>query len=82
MLKKIIASIDWTFFIRLVIGLFLIGVGIQHQDWIPGIFGAFWIAVGSYAAYTKTGCGYNGYCGTNKTTTLPDNDEIEFTEVK
>jgi hypothetical protein len=81
-MKNILTKIDWALVIRLIIGLFMIGVGIQHQEWIPGIFGTFWIVVGIYGAYTKTGCGYNGYCGTGVTTTTTDTDEIEFTEVK
>ena len=81
-MNKIFDKIDWALVIRLIIGLFMIGVGFQHREWIPGIFGALWIFVGIYGAYTKTGCGYNGYCGTGTINTAADTDDIEFTEVK
>jgi len=82
-MKRILDKIDWALVIRLMIGLFMIGVGFQYREWIPGIFGALWIFVGIYGAYTKTGCGYNGYCGTGEiTTTAANTDDIEFAEVK
>lgn len=73
---KWLRKIDWVWFVRSAMGVMFIAVGIDHADWMPIVFGVVFIATASYAAYFKTGCGYdkNCYLPTNKS---PQKNNIE-----
>lgn len=81
-MKQLFSKIDWVWMIRIIIGLVFITVGIVYKDWAPAGFGVLWIILGSYAAYYKTGCGYDRYCiDFTKNNKQEPNKEIEFTEI-
>ncbi len=83
-MKKILNKLDWVWLIRMAMAGIFVWVGISYQDWIPAIFGLFWMAVASYAALKKTGCGYDTYCVDfrKKEYRQQSTDEISFTEIK
>jgi hypothetical protein len=82
-MKKFLSKVDWVWMFRTVIGITFIIVGIVYKDWAPAAFGLLWIILGSYAAYYKTGCGYDRYCiDFTKYNKNESSNEIEFTEIK
>lgn len=59
---KWLKKIDVVWLIISTMGVVFVYVGIDHGDWMPIIFGIIFIGITSYAAYYKTGCGYNRNC--------------------
>ncbi|PQJ12007.1 hypothetical protein CJD36_009465 [Flavipsychrobacter stenotrophus] len=68
--------------VRLAIGIWMVGMGIQSKDWAVGLFGGFFL----YQAVTNTGCCGSGACYTpprgRKFNREEPTKEIEYEEVK
>lgn len=83
-MQKWISKLDWILVIRLILGGSMIVVGYQSSDYIPALFGLFFVIYSIIGAKYKIGCGYNN-CG-YQTTRLNQHDhksaEIEYTEIK
>ena len=75
---KIIFKLDGVMLVRLLVGLLFLGVGIYYKDWIPGIFGGFWIL----AAFLRRGCGYGNCNLEQQPKSINNQEETTFTEIK
>jgi hypothetical protein len=67
-MKKMLAWLDWTLLIRVLMGLPFLWMSYVYRDWLPALFGITIISTGIIAHYTKTGCGYPGGCANNTST--------------